>query len=185
MTEKLRLDLQILLPHVPDKADACVGRLIRELEGRDGIEQVHVRDGEDGTPAQVCIHYDAEMLPLARIREIVEGAGAEISGRYGHASWEVDGIVHQRRARTVGERLRALPGVLEAEASAAGRVAIEFDRERTSEQDLRKALAELKVVPRGQPAKEQHAHAEGDHDHDHEAGDHKGHAHGGLLGPNT
>ena len=31
MTEKLRLDLQILLPHVPDKADACVGRLIREL----------------------------------------------------------------------------------------------------------------------------------------------------------
>ncbi|WP_024889484.1 heavy metal translocating P-type ATPase [Luteimonas huabeiensis] len=185
MTEKLRLDLQILLPHVPDQADACVGRLIRDLEGRDGIEQVHVRDGEDGTPAQVCIHYNAEMLPLARIREIVEGAGAAISGRYGHASWEVDGIVHQRRARTVGERLRALPGVLEAEASAAGRVAIEFDRERTSEQDLRKALAELKVVPRGQPAKEQHAHAEGDHDHDHEAGDHKGHAHGGLLGPNT
>jgi len=185
MTEKLRLDLQILLPHVPDKADACVGRLIRELEGRDGIEQVHVRDGEDGTPAQLCIHYDAEMLPLARIREIVEGAGAAISGRYGHASWEVDGIVHQRRARTVGERLRALPGVLEAEASAAGRVAIEFDRERTSEQDLRKALAELKVVPRGQPAKEQHAHAEGDHDHEHEAGDHKGHAHGGLLGSNT
>ena len=89
----LRLDLQILLPHVPDKADACVGRLIRELEGRGGIEQVHVRDGEDGTSAQVCIHYDAEMLPLARIREIVEGAGAAISGRYGHASWEVDGIV--------------------------------------------------------------------------------------------
>ncbi|MEZ5544711.1 MAG: hypothetical protein R3F10_05920 [Lysobacteraceae bacterium] len=25
----------------------------------------------------------------------------------------------------------------------------------------------------------------GIHDHDHEAGDHKGHAHGGLLGPNT
>ena len=182
MTEKLRVDLQILLPHVPDQADACVGRLIRDLEGRDGIEQVHVRDGEDGSPAQLCIHYDAEAFPLTRIREIVQAAGVEISGRYGHASWDVDGIGHQRRARTISDRLRALPGVLEAATSAAGRISIEFDRQQTSEQNLLMELAALKVVPRGQPTKGQHVHADGDHDHD--AGDH-GHAHGGLLGPNT
>jgi len=42
----------------------------------------------------------------------------------------VKGIGHQRRARTVGEQLRSLEGVLEAEASAAGIVHVEFDAER-------------------------------------------------------
>lgn len=37
MTETLRIDLQLLLPGVPGEADACVGRLTRELEGRNGI----------------------------------------------------------------------------------------------------------------------------------------------------
>lgn len=184
MTDRLRLDLEILLPHAPDRADACVERLIRDLEARDGIKQVHVRDREDGTLAQLCIHYDAELLPLPRIREIVQAAGAKISGRYGHALWHVGGVAHPRRARTVSERLRTLPGVLEAKASAAGWVRIEFDRELNSEQELLRELAALEVVPRGQAAKSQDFHTQGDHGHNRETGDH-GHTHGGLLGANT
>ncbi len=57
--------------------------------------------------------------------------------------WEADGLGHQRRARTVTERLRQQPGVVEAEANATGPVRIEFDREATSEADLRRALADL------------------------------------------
>lgn len=184
MNEKLRLDLEILLPDVPDKADACVARLIRDLEARDGVERVHIREGEEGALAQICVHYDADAVPLARIREIVQAAGAEISGRYGHAHWDVEGIGHERRARTVGDRLRSLPGVLEAKVSAAGWVSIEFDRELSSGQKLLKELAALKIVPRGEAAKDQQVHAERNHDHDDEASGH-GHAHGGLLGANT
>ena len=99
MTGKLRIDLQILLPQVPDESDACVRRLIHDLESRDGIVQVHLRAGSDGTPTQLCVHHDPDVVPLARIREMVERAGAAISERYGHALWEVKGIGHQRRAR--------------------------------------------------------------------------------------
>ena len=104
MTETLRIDLQILLPQVPDESDACVRRLIHDLESRDGIVQVHLRAGSDGTPTQLCVHHDPDVVPLARIREVVERAGAAISERYGHALWEVKGIGHQRRARTVAEQ---------------------------------------------------------------------------------
>lgn len=89
MTGKLRIDLQILLPQVPDESDACVRRLIHDLESRDGIVQVHLRAGSDGTPTQLCVHHDPDVVPLARIREMVERAGAAISERYGHALWEV------------------------------------------------------------------------------------------------
>lgn len=42
MSDKLRLDIPILLPEVHDAADACVVRLISEMRGREGIEHVHV-----------------------------------------------------------------------------------------------------------------------------------------------
>jgi hypothetical protein len=40
--DRLQLDIPVLLPSLPDEADACVGRLVGELEGRDGIDRVHV-----------------------------------------------------------------------------------------------------------------------------------------------
>ena len=83
MTGKLRIDLQILLPQVPDESDACVRRLIHDSERRDGIVQVHLRPGSDGTPTQLCVHHDPDVVPLARIRGVVERAGAAISERYG------------------------------------------------------------------------------------------------------
>ena len=175
MTETLRIDLQILLPQVPDEADACVRRLIDDLDGRNGIGQVHIRPGSKSEPAQLCVHYDPDVVPLARIREVVESAGAAISERYGHALWEVDGIGHQRRARTVAERLRSLPGVLEADASAAGMVHVEYDRREVSEDRILAVLARMKVVTVKPMDDEEHAHGKGG----------EAHAHGGLLGPNT
>ncbi|MBY0318684.1 MAG: heavy metal translocating P-type ATPase [Reyranella sp.] len=184
MTGKLRLDIPILLPEVNDAADACVKRLISEMRGREGIEEVHVAT-RDGEPAQLCVHYDAAVLPLPRIRELVTAAGARIAERYGHAVWQLD-IQHERRARTIAEQLRALPGVLEAEASAAGAVRIEFDRSITSEASLARELAKMRT---GRSAKaragaDDHAghdhraerHGSGEAEHDHESG---------ILGPNT
>lgn len=52
--DKLVLDLTLVLPHVPDKRDACVGRLISQLKSKD-IDQVHVVR-EDG---QVRLCLDA------------------------------------------------------------------------------------------------------------------------------
>src|SRR3546814_11385545 len=71
--------------------------------------------------AQLCIHYDPDFLPLARVRQLATSAGAAITGQYGHIRWDVDGILHERRARAVGDQLRRLAGVIEEIGRASGR----------------------------------------------------------------
>ena len=176
------MDIPILLPGVPDADDACVARLTSEIHGREGVEEVHVVAGL-GEPAQLCIHYDPEIIPLPRIRELVASAGARISERFGHVLWQVDGIGHQRRARTVADRLRALPGVMEAQASAAGLVRVEFDRTRQgSEQAIRDMLAGMGVTVSGPVAAREPAAEPGRAGKDEAAAPHAGHDHGGDKG---
>ena len=204
MTEKLRLDIPLILPGIPDAADACVTRLIADLSGRDGIEKVHVTTLHDSEPAQLCVHFNPERVSLPRIRQLVEAAGAQITERFGHVVWEVEGIGHQRRARTVAQRLRDVPGVLEADANAAGILQVEFDRDQCSESAIRDQLARMgvrqaKAVARPE-ARDKKAHGEGKvvEDHAHEHHTHEGHDHGAhdqehdhdhahadFLGPNT
>src|SRR3546814_5823164 len=76
---------------------------------------------------------------------MVRAAGAEITERYGHAIWQVTGISHERRARTVSDALCALPGVVQASASTSGSVRVEYDRRETTEEEVRAALRKLKV----------------------------------------
>ncbi|WP_163278006.1 hypothetical protein, partial [Klebsiella aerogenes] len=75
MRATLRLDIPVVLPEVPDAADACVARLIASLEGRDGIAEAHVVPPQDGREAQLCVHYDPDAFSLARISDLVKGAG--------------------------------------------------------------------------------------------------------------
>lgn len=180
MIEKLQLDIPVLLPEVTDAADACVDRLIASLRGRDGVEEVHVVRQTEGSRAKLCIHFDPGALSLARIREIAKAAGAGISERFGHAVWQVEGITHQRRARTIGDRLRALPGVLDAEADASGDVRVEFDRLATSEDAIKTLLTDMDVrfarpVTGGPVLLKEQPGEKHDHVHDH----------GGLFGANA
>ncbi|MEA3301171.1 MAG: heavy metal translocating P-type ATPase [Pseudomonadota bacterium] len=179
MTSKLRLDLPILLPNILHDADACVGRLLAELRGQTGVEDVHVQSDSAQATHQLCIHYDPDTLSLVRIRELVEVAGARITEQFGHLVWDVEGITHQRRARTVTEQLLALTGVLEAEISVGGVVRLEFDRKQTSEDDIRAALAEAGVDRKP----ETHRHeADGDR---RKSGEDTDHRHGGIFGANS
>ncbi|ABS69210.1 heavy metal translocating P-type ATPase [Xanthobacter versatilis] len=195
MIEKLRLDIPILLPNVPDAVDSRVSRLVSELQERAGIEYVHVAGGES---AQLCLHYDPTVIGLPRIRELAQSVGAQITERFGHAIWQVEGITHERRARTVAEKLRKLSGVLEAEASASGLVRVEFDREAVTEQEIRNALVQMGAIAARDAAALRldrlPSHARYDHrsvmftharsEHKDGKGEHD-HAHGRILGPNT
>ena len=193
MPDPLRLDLPLLLPDAPDERDACVTRLTDALAATTGVEEAHVVPAEGGRPAQLCLHYDPAVVALPRLRRTAEAAGTQITARYGHVLWPADGLGHQRRARTVTERLMQTPGVVEAEANATGPVRIEFDREATNEADLRRALADLGVTVDAPepPADDDHAgHDHGpDEGHDAHAGHgHAGahdHAHGGIFGERT
>src|SRR3546814_17232758 len=83
MNDKLELDIPVLLPDLPDAADACLDRLVSTLSKREGVERAHVICLDGDTPAALCIHFDAAKLPLPRLRAMVPAAGAEITTPYG------------------------------------------------------------------------------------------------------
>ena len=172
---KLHLELPLLLPDLPDARDRCVSALIQTLSGRSGITDAHVVD-EAATPAELCIHYDPELISLERVRELAASVGAEITSRVGHLIVQSIDTFHARAASSLGAKLRALDGVFEAEVAGSGVVRIEFDRQRISKSALREQVrasgARLASEPLGLPAASQaptEVHAD-DHDHAHEHG---------------
>ena len=128
MTEKLTLDLSLILPDVPDERDACVGRLTELLQA-EGLEKVHVIR-EDGS-ARLCLHYDAQRFSVSRVRELADAAGARIANRYRHESLRIDGMDCPTCATVIEHALARTDGVLEVSVSyAAERMRLEFDSEK-------------------------------------------------------
>lgn len=194
-SQKLRLDLPLLLPDIPDAQDACVIRLQERMTGRPGVAQAHVVGVEEGKP-QLCVHYDPEVISVARLRELVISSGIEITDRYAHFVGTVPGPLHARAAERIASQLRALTGVIEAEVSAAGAMRIEYDRTAVDLADMHRRLNALGVAVsaverpadgagssstvRQADAGDGHQHGNGhdhgdDHKEDHK--DHKGHKH--------
>jgi len=191
MANCIQLDLPVLLPDVPDAKDTCVDRLTSSLQEQAGIDRAHVATSTNGEPDCLCVHYAPEVVSLPRIRQRAKSLGTELTDRYGHLVWAVRGISHPRRARTIAKRLRRIDGVVEAEASAAERIRVEYDRSETDEDAIRDALRSMGVRVQGGVLEAQEVREETDEeDHDgqiHEEGqNHKVvHDHGGIFGEKT
>jgi Cd2+/Zn2+-exporting ATPase len=141
VSKKLVLNLALVLPHVPDERDACVGRLISVLAGTD-IDQAHVVR-EDGT-ARLCFHYDSERVGLAKVRQLVAAAGATIDKRYVHESIRIGGMDCPTCAAVIEHALGRLDGVLEAKVSyAAERLRLEYDSEKSSHRAVARRIEAL------------------------------------------
>ena len=140
-TEKLSLDLALVLPDVPDEQDACVERLTSLLRGK-GIDQAHAVH-EDGK-VRLCLHYDPERIGLAEVRRLAAAAGASIGKRYAHESLRIDGMDCATCADVIEHALTRLDGVLEAKVSyAAERLRLEYDRETTSRRAVARRIEAL------------------------------------------
>ncbi|NQV26754.1 MAG: cadmium-translocating P-type ATPase [Rhodopirellula sp.] len=144
MTEKTRIEIALLLPAVPDARDACVKRLRDLLKANDGVEAVHLADTNGQESAQICIHYDPDRLSIGDIRNLAHRAGVELDQRFGHLLLKTE-TMHARRAQMVESRVRQIPGVSEAVASAAGVLRIEFSREAADEAGIRAGVRKLGV----------------------------------------
>ena len=81
---KTRLDIEVLLPEVPDAEDACRQRLCDAIEARTGVDTAHMLESADGSPARLCVHFDPEALTLQDLRQIAERAAMKLQDRYGH-----------------------------------------------------------------------------------------------------
>lgn len=143
MTQKLRLDLPVLLPDVPDAADACVERLEGILSRHPGVTEVHVVE-QEGRGHSLCLHYDADALTLAQVERLARSAGAELTERYGHAVLPIRAIDAEDAARRIEHSLLGIDGVLAASVSLpAQRARLEFDRTRTTVDALRAELTRM------------------------------------------
>ncbi len=128
MSEKLALDLPVVLPDAPDERDACVGRLTRLLQA-EGMEKVHlIHEGEN---SRLCLHYDPQRFSVSRVRELAQATGARIGNRFHHETLRIDGMDCTTCATVIEHALQRMDGVLEASVSYAGeRLRLEFDSEK-------------------------------------------------------
>ncbi|MCA9125570.1 MAG: heavy metal translocating P-type ATPase [Planctomycetales bacterium] len=178
--KKVKLDLTLLIPNVPNAQDACVGRLTELLRSKVGIDDAHVSNEPQQGPDRLCIHYDASKVSLSEVREFAQRAGAELERHYGHVIRRVESM-HEGRASAIQSRLVRLEGVLEAVVASDGTVRVEFDREITDEDKIARVLAAWSRKP------QEHDHEAEKPSGDHEGPSHAGHdhAHGGIFGPKS
>ena len=130
MTEKLSLQLALVLPDIPDERDSCVTRLTEILQAQ-GLEKVHIvqQNGE----SCLCLHYDPTTLSLSQVRSLAQQAGAQLSTRYQHEVMRIDGMDCTTCATVIEHALSRLDGVLEASVSyAAERMRLEYDSVKVS-----------------------------------------------------
>jgi Cd2+/Zn2+-exporting ATPase len=193
--KKTQIKISLLLPEVPNEKDQCVQKLIKQLQGTEGLEKVHVSDETYDSVPQLCFHYDPELISIGRIQSLAEQTGAEITGKFGHKLIEVDGIRHTRHARHIEHNLKEVDGILEASVSASGMVRVEFDTKKTDEAEILKTLRKegldlsntkvsaLRFLPKVEKAYDDGVQKADKKEHDHkEVEDDE---HGGILGKNT
>ena len=174
--EKTRINLDLLLPEIPDERDACVKRVIAVLEKRKGIEKAHLIPGTEQNKAKLCFHYNPDIISLEEIQRFAQDAGAAITEQYGHLVIEVDRIREMIEAGIIENQLRKLPGFADVSVSATGNIRIEFDQLKTNKQQILTAISKegLKVKSVWHVAhKERHEHKhEGEHKHEEEKDEH-------------
>lgn len=186
--EKIKLSLDLLLPAVPDERDACIARIIACLEPKKGIEKVHLIVATANQKAQLCFHFDPEIISVNQVTEIAKQEGAGITDRYQHLLLEVVSIRDMMEGAVLEEQLKSLNGLLDVSVSAAGMIRIELDREITNQGTVRdlikangytiKESASSKIRP------DEHDHSNTDHHHHEAHNQESGEAKGGDDGHN-
>ncbi|WP_234573540.1 heavy metal translocating P-type ATPase [Rhodohalobacter sp. 614A] len=194
--KKLTLDIPVILPDIPDLKDKCVSRLIGTLEGRDGVDRVHIKTDENEKP-KLCIHFDPETISLRKIKTIAQQTGAKLHDLFGHMLVKVNGIRHSRHARSITRQLRDVNGVVDAYSSATGWIRLEYKKGDISREKLTKIIRETgldieKFSEELQDVKENNEETNGkgkkpetDHEHSHKEEDSHDHDHGGIFGEKT
>lgn len=139
--KKTRIDLELLLPGIPDEQDMCVNRILDALKKFRGVEAVHIVPATAAEKAQLCFHYNPELITIQQIESQARKEGAAILDRYGHIAMEVKGIRHARHARRIEERLKKLPGLKYCALSPSGYLTLEYDKSLIRDEVIRKAMA--------------------------------------------
>mgnify|MGYP000604344949 CR=1 FL=1 len=125
MTEKLQLDIALLLPEMVS-ADACIDRLTERLAGQKGIEKAHVV--RDDQVTKLCLHFDPNLVSLSTVERLARDASAAISDRYRHEQIAFAGLNTADAGLSLERVMRELSGMLHVTVNyAAGLIFVAYD----------------------------------------------------------
>ena len=180
--EKTRINLDILLPEVPNERDECVNRIVTRLQYEKGIEKVHIIPGNGDHKAQICFHYDPSTIAINEVEQLAKSAGAAITEHFGHLLIETSGIRHARHARIIETSIRDYRGIVSVSVSGSGFIQLEYKKDQTAENEIidriRKTGLSVKSVD------DFHRHADGSL-HVHDQHRERSHPSGGIFGERT
>lgn len=178
--EKVQINLDILLPEIPDERDACAQRMISAMQKQKGVEKAHLIPGSEDNKAKLCFHYDPDIISLARVEQLAKETGANITEQYSHLLIEVESIREMMEASVRENQLKKVPGIADVSVSATGNIRVEFEQAKVSKQEILDAVSkeglQIKAVAKI-VRKEEHEHKEGE-EHNHEEAEEHEHKHG-------
>jgi len=139
--KKTKLDLTLLLPHIA-ATDQCAQMLVTQLGSTKGVQKVHMTNTNGN--AELCVHYDPNLVSLAKIQRLAEQTGTTISHRYRHETIALSGMTSADAAITLKKVLMALPGMLHAQVNyAAGLAYVAYDSEVLSRRRIEQSFHAL------------------------------------------
>ena len=180
--EKIKIDLDLLLPEIPDERDACVQRIITMMQNHKGIAKAHLVPGNEKDEAKLCFHFDPDQISLEQIQAYARETGAAITKQYGHLVIEVEKIREMIEAGVVEGQLKKVPALVDVSVSATGNIRIEYDQTQIDKAGVLKAIRQQGLKVKEVVSAHVHSH-DHDHDHDHGDGDEHDHNHGDSNAP--
>ena len=136
--QKTKIKLSILLPEVPDERDERVHRIIEVMQQHKGMDEAHVAG--DGKEAQLCFHYNPDIICIDQIQERATMAGAVITQHFGHLLLDVDAFRELDDAAGIGRGLRDRNGPISVSVSAAGAIGIGYDQQKVAKDRILEVL---------------------------------------------
>jgi Cd2+/Zn2+-exporting ATPase len=140
MNEKtIKLDIPVILPDIASAQDQCIHQLETILQNTKGIHKVHVVAESD--PAQLCLHYNPNLISLASVQQRALQAGTTFTERYRHETIPYAGMTSADATQALDHVLTSLPGMLHTRVNyASGLIFVAYDSEQLSRPTIEKAI---------------------------------------------
>jgi Cd2+/Zn2+-exporting ATPase len=121
-----KLEIPIIVPGIEGDSDECLVLLLESLLNQKGIIKAHI----DWTTsqAQICLHFDPNIITLAAIKRIAMEAGSDFNKRYRHEKIPFSKMDAADSAMSLKHVLENLPGMLHTSVNyAAGVLFVAYD----------------------------------------------------------
>ncbi len=125
MKRDVHIQLDLLLPGI-ESADECVRILTSRLIQQKGIEDAHIV--QENGKANLCLHFDPNLVSLTDLQRLVYEASATINTRYRHERIAFAGLNTADGGSSVERVLSGLNGMIHTSVNyAAGLIFVAYD----------------------------------------------------------